>query len=202
MPETRLVRIKSAGHIPMENDPEGVAGALAGFFGSKVTISAGRMSLHGKIARVIEQRFPTIKTTEPEVLAHHLTAAGRADAAVPLWQAAGGLALKRLALNEAIAHLNQGLDLIWTLPQSTQRDASELGLRSLLGTAWLALKGWAAPEIWTSVHSALVLAKSLGRYDALTPSPRWTVRVCRGARAVSPRVTGMGAGDAGDVRLR
>jgi pimeloyl-ACP methyl ester carboxylesterase len=35
MPETRLVRIKSAGHIPMENDPEGVAGALAGFFGSK-----------------------------------------------------------------------------------------------------------------------------------------------------------------------
>ena len=35
MPETRLVRITSAGHIPMENDPEGVAGALAGFFGSK-----------------------------------------------------------------------------------------------------------------------------------------------------------------------
>jgi pimeloyl-ACP methyl ester carboxylesterase len=35
MPETTLVRIKSAGHIPMENDPEGVAGALAGFFGSK-----------------------------------------------------------------------------------------------------------------------------------------------------------------------
>ena len=35
MPETRLVRIKSAGHIPMENDPEGVAGALAGFLGSK-----------------------------------------------------------------------------------------------------------------------------------------------------------------------
>ena len=35
MPETRLVRIKSAGHIPMENDPKGVAGALAGFFASK-----------------------------------------------------------------------------------------------------------------------------------------------------------------------
>ncbi len=35
MPETRLVRIKSAGHIPMENDPEGVAGALAGFFALK-----------------------------------------------------------------------------------------------------------------------------------------------------------------------
>ena len=29
IPETRLVRIKSAGHIPMENDPKAVAGALA-----------------------------------------------------------------------------------------------------------------------------------------------------------------------------
>jgi pimeloyl-ACP methyl ester carboxylesterase len=32
IPETRLVLIKSAGHIPIENDPEAVAGALAEFF--------------------------------------------------------------------------------------------------------------------------------------------------------------------------
>jgi pimeloyl-ACP methyl ester carboxylesterase len=31
IPETRLVRIKSASHIPMENDPKAVAGALAEF---------------------------------------------------------------------------------------------------------------------------------------------------------------------------
>ena len=35
VPETRLVRIESAGHIPMENDHEAVADALTGFFGSK-----------------------------------------------------------------------------------------------------------------------------------------------------------------------
>jgi pimeloyl-ACP methyl ester carboxylesterase len=29
IPETRLVRIKSAGHVPMENDPKAIAGALA-----------------------------------------------------------------------------------------------------------------------------------------------------------------------------
>jgi hypothetical protein len=33
---------------------------------------------------VIEDRFPSIETTEPEVLAHHLTAAGHAAAAIPL----------------------------------------------------------------------------------------------------------------------
>ena len=94
-------------------------------------LKSRRQELHGKIARVIEQRFPNIKTTEPEVLAHHLTAAGLAEAAIPLWQAAGELALKRMALTEAISHLNQGLELVSTLPRSSQRDASELGLRSL-----------------------------------------------------------------------
>jgi class 3 adenylate cyclase/tetratricopeptide (TPR) repeat protein len=128
-----------------------------------------RQELHAKIARVIEQRSPSIKTTEPEVLAHHLTAAGRAEAAVPLWQRAGELALQRMALTEAIAHLNQGLKLIATLPPSPKRDAYELELRTRLGTAWMALNGWAMPEVWNSLHPALGLAKSLGRQDALTP---------------------------------
>ena len=74
-----------------------------------------------------------------------------------------------MALTEAISHLNQGLELVSTLPRSSQRDASELGLRTRLGTAWLALKGWAAPEVWTSLHPALALAKSLERHDALAP---------------------------------
>ena len=60
-------------------------------------LKSRRQDLHGKIARVIEQRFPQIKTTEPEVLAHHLTEAGLSEAAVPLWQAAGDLAVKRMA---------------------------------------------------------------------------------------------------------
>jgi pimeloyl-ACP methyl ester carboxylesterase len=35
IPEARLVRIKSAGDIPMENDPKAVAGALAEFFAAE-----------------------------------------------------------------------------------------------------------------------------------------------------------------------
>src|SRR5262249_13862669 len=116
----------------------------------------------------IEQCLPNVKTTEPEVLAHHLTAAGRAGAAIPLWQKAGEQAFKRLTLSEAIAHLNQGLELATTLPPSPERDASELGVRSLLGFAWQAFKGWATPEVWASLHPALALAESLGRHDALT----------------------------------
>jgi tetratricopeptide (TPR) repeat protein len=128
-----------------------------------------RQELHAKIARVIDERFPNIKATEPEVLAHHLTEAGLAEAAIPLWQAGGELGLKRMALTDAISHLNQGLELVATLPRSSERDTSELELRTRLGTAWMALKGWATPEVWTSLHPALALAKSLERHDALTP---------------------------------
>ena len=132
-------------------------------------LKSRRQELHAKIARVIETRFPNINDTEPEVLAHHLTAACLVQAAIPLWQAAGELALKRLALAEAISHLNHGLELVSTLPRSKQRDASELELRGRLGTAWMALKGWATPDVWTSLHPALALAKSLGRHDTLLP---------------------------------
>src|ERR1700691_3439899 len=52
-------------------------------------LKSRRQELHGRIARVIQARFPNIKTTEPEVLAHHLTAAGLSEAAIPLWQSAG-----------------------------------------------------------------------------------------------------------------
>jgi predicted ATPase len=130
-------------------------------------LKSRRQELHAKIARVIEAHFPNVKTTEPEVLAYHLTAAGLPEAAIPLWQSAGELALKRMALTEAIAHLNRGLELVFTLPRSSQRYDNELGLRTRLGTAWMALKGWATPEVWTSLHPALALAKSLERHDAL-----------------------------------
>ena len=132
-------------------------------------LKSKRQELHGKIARVIEKRFPNIKTSEPEVLAHHLTAARLAEAAIPLWQSAGELALKRMALADAISHLDRGMQLIANLPHSPTRDTSELELRTPLGTAWLALKGWAAPEVWSSLHPALALAKSLERNDALLP---------------------------------
>ncbi len=132
-------------------------------------LKSRRGELHAKIARSLKQRFPNVEATEPEVLAHHLTAAGLAEAAIPLWQAAGELAFKRMAMAEAIAHFNHGLDLVATLPRSSERDASELELRSLLGAAWAAVRGWPVPKVWTSLHPALALAKSLKRHDALLP---------------------------------
>ena len=130
-------------------------------------LNTRRQALHAKIAQVLEAQFPKSIDTEPELLAHHLTAAGQNAPAVRCWQRAGALAFKRLAHKEAISHFRQGMALIGTLPASAERDGLELDLRTPLGTASLALNGWQAPEVWTSLHPALALAKSLGRHEAM-----------------------------------
>jgi class 3 adenylate cyclase len=132
-------------------------------------LKSRKQELHAKIARVIGQRFPNITTTEPEVLAHHLTEAGQVEAAIPLWQSAGELASKRMALAEASAHFSYGLELVAALPPSLQRDNGELDLRTRLGSAWLGLQGWGSPGAWKSLYPALALAKSLERNDTLVP---------------------------------
>jgi predicted ATPase len=51
-----------------------------------------RQQLHARIAHVLEQQFPDIGDTQPEVLAHHLTEADLAERAIPYWCRAGELA--------------------------------------------------------------------------------------------------------------
>jgi len=132
-------------------------------------LKSRRQELHARIANVIEERFPKMVESEPEVLAHHLSAAGALEKAVPLWQKAADLSLKRMALAEAVSQLNKGLEIIDMLPDSAERDASELSLRIALGIAWTRRRGWAAPEVWTSFHPGLALAESLQRDDAMLP---------------------------------
>jgi hypothetical protein len=120
--------------------------------------------------------------TEPELLAHHYTEAKQPAKAIPLWQQAGSLAVKRLALAEAIAHLEKGLELVIALPPSPEREGEEVDLRVLLGMARIALKGRVAQEVWDSLHPALALATSLRRSDALAPIlfGLWSNVLCRG----------------------
>jgi hypothetical protein len=141
-----------------------------------------RQELHGRIARVIEERFPTMEDTEPELLAHHYTQAKQPAKAIPLWQQAGSLALNRMALAEAIAHLSKGLELFISLPHSPERDGKEVDLRILLGTAWIAFKGWQVQQVWDSLQPALALAASLRRNDALLPIllGLWAKVLCAG----------------------
>ncbi|RPI41588.1 MAG: hypothetical protein EHM59_19800, partial [Betaproteobacteria bacterium] len=62
-----------------------------------------RPGLHAQIARTIEERFPNLEDTEPELLAIHHSRAGHFERGATYWIKAGQRALSRMALKEAIA---------------------------------------------------------------------------------------------------
>jgi class 3 adenylate cyclase len=126
-----------------------------------------RYQLHAEIAQVLEKDFADRVANEPEVLAHHYTQAGNLTAAIPLWQKAGELAVRRVALQEAVGHCRKGLALIERLPPSSERDGLELSIREPLNAAWIGLRGWAALEVRENATAILQLAKTQGNPQSL-----------------------------------
>jgi predicted ATPase len=120
-------------------------------------LKSTRQQYHQRIAQVLEQQFPEIVDTQPELLAHHYTEAGLTAQAIPYWQQAGQRALERSANVEAIAHLTKGLELLRILPDTPERTQHELVLQTTLGPALLAAKGSGAPEMARAYARALVL---------------------------------------------
>src|SRR5262249_43701804 len=120
-------------------------------------LRSDRQLLHARIAEVLEERFPELVETEPEVMAHHLAQAGLTEPAVDYLQRAGQRAIQRSASAEAIRHLERALELLRSLPGSAERNRVACGVQVMLGEAMIAARGYAAPE----TRQALLAAKAL-----------------------------------------
>jgi predicted ATPase len=130
-------------------------------------LKSRRQQLHQIIGKVLEERFPQIVATQPELVAHHYTEAGLIAQAIPYWRRAGRQAIERSANEEAISHLTTGLDLLRLLPDTPERSQQELELQITLGPAEIALKGWAAPEVEKTYTRAQELCQHLGETSEL-----------------------------------
>jgi predicted ATPase len=106
-----------------------------------------RQGYHQRVATVLKEQFPETAATQPELLAHHCTEAGLNAQAVRYWYQAGQHAIQRSAHAEAIAHLTQGLAVLKTLPHTSDRARQELTFQTSLGTALMAVRGYAAKEV-------------------------------------------------------
>ena len=80
--------------------------------------------MHARVAAALEEHFADLVERQPELLAHHLTAAGDTERAVDQWLKAGQHAAARSAHREAIAHLERGIGLLDSLPESPTGDAA------------------------------------------------------------------------------
>ena len=132
-------------------------------------LKSRRQQLHGQIARTMEEKFPDIVVSQPEIVAHHFTEAGLFEPAIGYWLRAGNLALSRSA-NAAVSHLKQGLKLISNINDPMLRNKSELLLQTSLGNSLRATEGWSADSVKRAYTRALELCKESGLDEHTFPA--------------------------------
>jgi TOMM system kinase/cyclase fusion protein len=131
-----------------------------------------RQEFHGRIAEVLERRFPEIAESQPELVAHHATEAGRIADAIGWWHRAGQKALRGSGHQEAVGHLTRALELLESLPESAERDQQEIGLRVSLGVAAGSATSFSEPEVQGSFERARDLCRRVGQTPQLFPALR------------------------------
>lgn len=124
-----------------------------------------RKQTHAQVAEVMSGRG-----AEPALIAAHLDLAGMAQPASALYVAAAQAEQGRGAHAEATRLLSRALELIDTLPESYDRDVSELTARMLRGLSVTATRGYAAHEVQSDNRRAEVLATHLGARPEVLPS--------------------------------
>src|SRR4030095_5954327 len=115
-----------------------------------------------QIAEAVQTAVPQTVQTQAEVVAHHFTEAGLAERSISYWLAAGLRSQEQFANVEAISHLTKGIEVLRTLPESPERDRSELSLLNPLGFAYQVAMGYAAPEVGPTFARARELCQKIG----------------------------------------
>ena len=117
-----------------------------------------REQLHGKIADSLTN---SPSGTAPEVMAHHLTAANRHDAAAIAWAKAGTLAQNRSAMAEAASAFEHAIEQLHNLPRSEDLKRRELELLGRLNVAVMNCHGPASVQTEQVQRRSSALAEDL-----------------------------------------
>ena len=121
-----------------------------------------RRALHGRIATVLQERFPEVAAGQPEIVAAHCTKAELWEPAVRHWLSAGNRAVRGWALAEAAEHYAEGIRIAGKLPPSPERQRLELDLHMALGPVTMGTLGYAAEESLEVYRRAEPLVHAVG----------------------------------------
>ncbi len=121
-----------------------------------------RQQYHQQVAKLLEDRFPEVASTQPELVAHHYTEANCPAQAIAYWHKAGAAAASQSANLEAIDQFHRGLALVDALPDPRERAERELDLQMALGPALFATKSYSHPDIGRAYARAWELCRQLG----------------------------------------
>jgi DNA-binding winged helix-turn-helix (wHTH) protein/tetratricopeptide (TPR) repeat protein len=123
--------------------------------------------LHLEVAEIIERVCSTTLEDHYAELAHHYAQTTNLGKAVTYLRLAGQQAGARSAHQEALSLLNSSLDLLRTMPETTERDSQELATQAALATILIGIKGDGAPEVKTSLSRVVDLSRRVGECPQL-----------------------------------
>lgn len=130
-------------------------------------LKSRRREMHRRVAEIMTGKFPAMAETQPEVVARHWTEAGAAEPAVAAWKKAADAMYARRAFREAGDNYQRALEMLGTLPESTQRDTRELELVGALAKVLMVTRGYSAPEAAQATARAHALAEKSGNLAQL-----------------------------------
>ncbi|MEW6301074.1 MAG: AAA family ATPase, partial [Thermodesulfobacteriota bacterium] len=150
-----------------------------------------RAHLHRQIGERMEKGYGGQAHEVAAELAVHFERGREYGKAVRYLQQAAKNAIRRCGYREAVEHLNKGLTLLDTLPDTPERLRQEIAFNLLLGMSLIATKGYAAADVGAVYTRALALCgqgeETPQRYWAL-----WGLQVFSLMRAELQRARELG----------
>lgn len=134
-----------------------------------------RARLHARVAKALEERQGMDDSEHAIALAYHWWSAAPvvgADAVLPHLLAGADQAMSRLGHEQAEQQLRRALELLASMPPSTERTQSELAVQLRLGALFSQLEGAAAPSTRATVARAAELADELADDSATVAAHR------------------------------
>jgi predicted ATPase len=134
---------------------------------------AEQQYLHEAIGTALEELYGEEQGQLARIagqLAHHFQQAGQVEKAIAYRLLAGKQAVQVAANQEAMDHLQTGLALLQTLPDSLENMRQELALQLALGVPVTALQGYGHSDVERIYSRAYALGLHLGETDQLFPA--------------------------------
>ncbi len=127
-----------------------------------------RKRIHATVADWLVADDTAYAQHQPQVLAHHLLAAGRNLDAAGVLRTAGRHAGGEGAYRESIDLIERGLAALGPAPPGSERERLELELLGLLANGLMAVEGYGAERTLPLWERAIVLAEGQDDPDSLT----------------------------------
>jgi adenylate cyclase len=132
--------------------------------------SSRRAASHARVGNRLEAAWASALEAVAAEIAEHFERGNELARAIPHYQRAAAKAMRRSANEEAIGHLRRALDAIGHIPDETERTKVEVELRVGFGAAYVATRGFGAPEVLEAYARAESLCDRLGERADIFPA--------------------------------